>query len=95
MLHPSRVINCTGPEMHLARSKRNLLRQALADRFLEPHANGIGMAVDPHYRAWGEAHPHLYAIGPMMTGQWLESTAVPELREQAAAIAAALIHAQS
>jgi uncharacterized NAD(P)/FAD-binding protein YdhS len=90
-VHPSRVINCTGGEMNITRSCNPLLMQALADRVIEPHANGLGIAVDPQYRAWGAAHPNLYVIGTWMTGQFLESTAVPELRVQAAAIATALV----
>ncbi len=84
---PSRVINCMGGELNILRSMNPLLKQALADDMLEPHANGAGIAVDPHYRAWGAAHPRVYVIGSLMTGQLLESTAVPELRVQAAQVA--------
>lgn len=84
---PSRVINCAGGELNITRSANPLLKQALADQLLEPHATGLGCAVDPNYRAWGAAYPHLYVIGPLMTGQWLETAAVPELREQADHIA--------
>lgn len=87
---PSRVMNCTGGQLSLAQSSNPLLKQALADDVLEAHANGLGVAVDPAYRAWGAAHPNLYVIGSWMTGQFLESTAVPELRGQAAQIAAAI-----
>lgn len=86
----SRLINCTGTLLDVTKTGNMLLRQMLADRVVEPHANGLGIAVDPYYRAWGAAHPNLFVIGTLMTGQWLESTAVPELRVQAAAIAATL-----
>ena len=88
---PSRLINCTGSELRIARSTNTLLKQALAEQIIEPHANGIGMAVDKNLRAWGAAHPHLHVIGSWMTGQWLESTAVPELRVQAEEIAQKLV----
>lgn len=90
MVTPSRVINCTGGELNIAKSMNPLLKQALADDMLEAHANGVGIAVDRHCRAWGAAHPRVYVIGSLMTGQWLESTAVPELRMQAAQIATQL-----
>ncbi len=91
MLTPSRVINCTGSELAVSKSANVLLKQALADHVLEPHVNGLGVSVDLHHRAWGAAHPNLYVIGTWMTGQLLESTAVPELRGQAAAIAAQIL----
>jgi uncharacterized NAD(P)/FAD-binding protein YdhS len=81
------VINCTGPAMNVAKSAKPLLQQALADGMIEQHATYAGVAVDPEYRAWGAAYPHLSVVGPLMTGQFLESAAVPELRVQAAAIA--------
>lgn len=86
-LHPSRVINCAGLELNLAKSANPLLRQLLAEGMVEAHATCVGVVADKHYRAWGSLHPNLYVIGSLLTGQLLESTAVPELRAQAAAIA--------
>jgi len=86
----SRILNCTGLELDLARSGNPLLRQLLADGMLEPHANGLGVASDRYRRAWGVLHPNLYVIGSLLTGQLLESTAVPELRVQAAMVVQAL-----
>lgn len=87
---PTLAINCTGTELNVQRSARPLLRNLLAQRLIEPHGNGIGIAVDTHCRAWGEVYPQLFSIGALMTGQLLESTAVPELRVQARDIAEAL-----
>lgn len=87
---PAVVINCTGPELDVRKSAQPLLKQLVASKMVEPHATGVGIAVDPQARAWGEAYPRLYAIGALMTGQLLESTAVPELRGQATQIAEAL-----
>lgn len=89
-VQPGRAINCTGAELQVAASQNPVLRQALADGVIEPHANGLGIALDPQGRAWGAAHPRVYAIGPLTVGQWLESTAVPEIRVQAEAIVQAL-----
>lgn len=87
---PSLAINCTGSELVVAKSASALLRNLLGQRLIEPHANGVGIAVDANYRAWGEAYPQLFSIGALMTGQLLESIAVPELRGQAQHIAEAL-----
>jgi uncharacterized NAD(P)/FAD-binding protein YdhS len=88
---PSRILNCTGPELNIARSANPLLRQLLADGLVEPHVNGLGITADTQLRAWGRLHPNLYAMGALLTGQLLESTAVPELRAQAAMIAHAIV----
>lgn len=88
---PSRLINCTGLMLDITQTRNPLLRQMLADQQLEAHANGLGIAADPAHRAWGRLYPHLYALGSLLTGQLLESTAVPELRGQAARIATTLL----
>lgn len=87
---PTLAINCTGTELNVQRSASPLLKNLLAQGLIEPHGNGVGIAVDAHCRAWGEAYPNLFSIGALMTGQLLESTAVPELRIQARDIAEAL-----
>lgn len=87
---PALAINCTGGELDLEKSTNPLLKQMLANRLIEVHGSGLGLACDPSYRPWGEAYPQLYAMGALMTGQLLESTAVPELRVQAASIAESL-----
>lgn len=90
-LFPTAVINCIGPELRLQRTSQPLHKQLLAERLAEPHANGVGLAVDPQCRVYGEAYPRLYAMGSLMTGQFLESTGVPELRAQAATVARQLL----
>lgn len=84
------AINCTGPELDVARSRSPLLKQLLAGGMVERHATGLGIGTDARQRAWGALHPNLYAMGALLTGQLLESTAVPELRAQAASIAESL-----
>ncbi len=86
MLRPAAIINCTGPELNWARSAQPLLRGLLRDGYVTAHPTGLGAAATGHDRI-GE---NLFAIGSLMTGQFWESTAVPELRAQAAAIAEAL-----
>ena len=80
---PSHILNCTGLELNLAKSGNGLLQQLQADGMLEAHVTGLGVAADKDHRAWGALYPTLYVIGSLLTGQLLESTAVPELRQQA------------
>lgn len=86
-LRPSLVLNCTGPEHDIARCGDGLLRR-LQDRFLIVRSpNGAGIAVEPDGTARGAAIGSIFAIGPLLMGDTFESTAVPELREQARWIA--------
>ena len=86
VLKPAAILNCTGPELNWARSARPLLQQMLRSNFVIAHPTGLGVVADNGYRI-GEK---LYAIGNPMNGQFWESTAVPELRQQAATVGAAL-----
>ena len=78
------VFNCTGPLHSIARSKDPLLRSLLDAREITPDQLGIGVDVDGTCRA-GE---HLWAMGPLTKGRYWEIIAVPDIREQAAEVAA-------
>lgn len=78
------VFNCTGPLHSIARTRDPLLRSLLdAGRVRADHL-GIGLEVDERARA-GE---RLWALGPLTKGRYWEIIAVPDIREQAAAVAA-------
>lgn len=86
ILHPAAIMNCTGPELNWARSKRPLLQQLLQQNHVVAHATRMGVVADNQYRIGTQ----LYAIGNPMIGQFWESTAVPELRVQATTLAEVL-----
>jgi uncharacterized NAD(P)/FAD-binding protein YdhS len=77
------AFNCTGPLHSIARSKDPLLRSLLDAGEVRPDALGIGLEVDGNSRA-GE---RLWALGPLTKGRYWEIIAVPDIREQAAAVA--------
>jgi uncharacterized NAD(P)/FAD-binding protein YdhS len=87
------VINCTGPLLDLAATSDPLLA-TLRDRGLvapDPLALGLattfdGRVVDAH----GAVVDGLFTVGPARKGTLWESTAIPEIRAQAAQVAAAL-----
>lgn len=90
-LEVSAVVNCTGGDPNLSRSDDPLIRQLLADGIARTCANGYGFDLDGEARlvsAEGAAQADLFAIGPITQGAFWESTAVPEIRALAAAIAA-------
>lgn len=85
------VINCTGSNMDLTRSTDPLIQQLLTDGLARAHPSGLGFDLDDEARvldARGKVQGSMYAIGPITAGAFWESTAVPEIRLHAAAIAA-------
>ena len=84
------VINCSGPTGDVAHSKDSLLKDLLKQGLAAPAALGLGLAVDAKSRLIDGrmvAHSRLFAIGPLARSLFWESTAVPDLREQAVAVA--------
>ena len=87
------VVNCTGPTCDIDRYPggfgRRLVERGLVrrDRLgLGLDTDGSGLVID----AAGDADPRFVAVGALRRGSLYESTAVPELRAQAAAVAAHL-----
>jgi len=78
------AFNCTGPLHSIVRSKDPLLRSLLDGGEVRPDHLGIGLEIDGTCRA-GE---HLWAMGPLTKGRYWEIIAVPDIRDQAAAVAA-------
>jgi uncharacterized NAD(P)/FAD-binding protein YdhS len=87
------VVNCTGPSLDLAEASDPLL-VALRERGLiapDPLALGLATTVDGRVIGVdGAVVEGLFTVGPSRKGTLWESTAIPEIRAQAAAVAAAL-----
>jgi uncharacterized NAD(P)/FAD-binding protein YdhS len=84
------VIRCTGPREHLGSVADPLLDGLFAGGDARPGPLGLGLAVDEHGRLLdraGDPSDTLWALGPLRRGALLETTAIPEIREQAAALA--------
>jgi uncharacterized NAD(P)/FAD-binding protein YdhS len=77
------AFNCTGPLHSMERTKNPLVRGLLDAGEVRPDRLGIGLEVDEASRA-GEK---TWAIGPLSKGRYWEIIAVPDIREQAAAVA--------
>ena len=89
-LSVSRIINCSGPELDIARAREPLLDSLLASGRIRPDACRLGIDVDEDSRALGaDGAPSdtLYAIGPMTRGAFWESIAVSDIGAQARAVA--------
>ena len=79
------AFNCTGPLHAIEHTRDPLLRSLLDCGQVRPDQLGIGLEVDAKDRAQGG--DRLWALGPLTKGRYWEIVAVPDIREQAAAVA--------
>ena len=79
------VFNCTGPLQDISRTRDPLLRGLLEANAIRADRLGMGIEVDGQSRA--EGSDRLWALGPLTKGRYWEIVAVPDIREQAAAVA--------
>jgi uncharacterized NAD(P)/FAD-binding protein YdhS len=85
-----RVVNCAGPEDDVSRFGTEPVRSLLAAGSASRDPLGLGLEVDLDgavLGADGRPTPGLHAVGPLRKGSLWESTAVPEIRRQAADLA--------
>ncbi|WP_018348187.1 FAD/NAD(P)-binding protein [Longispora albida] len=81
-----RVVNCTGPGAY---PTSQLIRSLVTSGQARYDALGLGLDVDGAgmlVGRSGKASARLWAVGPLRRGRWWETTAVPEIRAQAAAL---------
>ena len=83
--HFAYAFNCTGPLHSVTHTKDPLLRSLLDAGAVRPDHLGIGLEVDGQSHAAGGER--LWALGPLTKGRYWEIIAVPDIREQAAAVA--------
>lgn len=93
-LDVARIILCTGPGADRGWLGAEPLAGLIAAGLARPEPLALGLALDPGSLALldarGRATPGLHALGPTAKGTFWEATAVPELREMAATLAAHL-----
>ncbi len=92
------VVNCTGPLADVRRSTDPLLRALVARGTVapDPLALGIDATADGAVLgADGRVVDGLFVVGPPRKGTLWESTAIPEIRGQAAQVATAVVERAS
>jgi uncharacterized NAD(P)/FAD-binding protein YdhS len=93
VLRVGAVLNCTGPQEDVRRHADPLIADVLAAGIARPGPLGLGLDTRSDGRvlsADGRADTPLWAIGALRRGNLWESTAFPEIREQASVIAGAI-----
>ena len=84
------IVNCTGPERDVTRQSSPLVCALLRRGLLAADALGLGVHTGPAGElrdAHGRPVPRMLALGAWRIADLWESTAVPELRQQAADVA--------
>jgi len=97
-LRAGRLVTCTGPLADPARSTDRLTADLLGAGLARPDPLRLGLDVDERCRLIGRdgaANERLYALGPPTRGRFWEIVAVPDIRDQAARLAAELVRAQT
>jgi uncharacterized NAD(P)/FAD-binding protein YdhS len=84
------VINCSGPPPDVRQSGHRLIRALLHDHVVRPGPLGLGLDTDEDGSIPGSDR-RLWLVGPLRRGRHWETTAVPEIRGQAAALPRALL----
>lgn len=89
-----RIINCTGPATDITRSSNPLLRNLLERGLIRPDEIKLGIDTGVSgavIGSSGKISSSVYALGNLLRGKLWETTAVPELCVQAAALADLLL----
>ena len=91
----ARVINCTGPDIDLRHCPDKFIASLIESGCAQPDPLGLGLKTTDGgivLEAQGPS-PMTVAIGPLRKGHLWETTAVPELREQAVEVAQIVVDA--
>jgi uncharacterized NAD(P)/FAD-binding protein YdhS len=89
------VVNCTGPECNYHKLKDPLVVQLFSRGIIVPDPLFLGLDVGLGgiiLNLQGERVNHLYTLGSPQKGILFETTAVPELRSQAAELADRILY---
>jgi uncharacterized NAD(P)/FAD-binding protein YdhS len=81
------VVNCTGPSRNIGETTHPLIRSLLARGIAKPGPHALGIDSDPRGCLPG-TDSKLWLVGPLRRGITWETTAIPEIREQARTVAA-------
>src|SRR5271163_1503483 len=93
-LSVARIINCTGPSLDLRDTPHALIRNLLESGIARTDSLELGLLADDDGALIGpDGTPSnvIFALGPLRRGTLLETTAIPEIREQAADLARRLL----
>jgi uncharacterized NAD(P)/FAD-binding protein YdhS len=84
-LYADCVIQAAGLDTDVRRTTHPLVRQWLTNAHVQPDPLGLGLRADGDGRLLRDERPwpRLFAVGSLLRGTFWESTAMPEIRQQA------------
>ncbi|WP_274917861.1 FAD/NAD(P)-binding protein [Streptomyces sp. WZ-12] len=90
------VVNCTGSRSDVGSLDDPFLHSLFKTGLARPHATGLGLSATRDgrllsARGRGDTMAPLWALGSLLRGELLETTAIPEIRVQADEIAASAV----
>ncbi len=93
LLDADLVIQTVGLDTDVRRSSHRLVSQLLTNAHIAPDPLGLGVLAnsDGHLQYGDRYWPNLFAIGSLLRGTLWESTAMPEIRQQARHLADQLL----
>ena len=89
-LRVAKIVTCVGVGVPPQDSVNPVLRYLLRDGLIRPDPIGIGLDVTADCAVIGRAgmaSDRIFAVGPLTRGRFWESTAIPDIRLQCAALA--------
>jgi uncharacterized NAD(P)/FAD-binding protein YdhS len=84
------AVPCTGPDQQLGRVPDRFVASLVRRGLARPGPHGIGLATSPDGAVEGPLADRLWTLGALRRGELWETTAIPEIRGQARAVAQAL-----
>jgi uncharacterized NAD(P)/FAD-binding protein YdhS len=90
-VHADLVVNCTGRGSIVDSRDDPLVSGLLARGSARPGPLGLGFATHPDGRLVSSDHLPAWTLGQLRRGELWESTAIPEIRDQAADIAGSIL----
>jgi len=84
------VLNCAGPITDI-RKGSGLLASMMDKGLIQSGPLRMGIAADTRGNVKGSVTGRIFALGPLLVGERLETIAVPELRQQAEEVATSLL----
>ncbi len=85
------IINCSGPDMNIHNHKTNLMQNLIKERLVFSDPLKAGILADIDGMLQGNGQGRLFALGQLLFGERLETTAVPDLRNQCRYLAVHLL----
>lgn len=85
------VIKCCGPEYKIAKQGNQFLDSLLSKGLIQLDPLGLGLALASDFSVKGSVPGKIFSLGGLLFGEIFETTAVPEIREQADKISRELL----